>query len=107
MHPFDDRRPILVHGAVLRAFGDYTEALRLNPAYARAYYNRGLAHVQAGSLARALDDFDAAIQLSPDYAKALASRAILLAGSDSIDEALADFEKLEASIAEILGFNFV
>src|SRR5262245_12529244 len=49
-------------GELMRAFGDYTEALRLNPAYAGAYYNRGLAFVDVGSLARALDDFDAAIQ---------------------------------------------
>src|SRR5262245_52103601 len=85
--------PYMDKGEILRAFADYTEAVRLNPAYGRAYYNRGLAHLASNSYARALDDFDAALRIEPDFVKALASRAMLLAGVGEIEEALPDFEK--------------
>lgn len=80
-------------GETLRAFADYTEALRLNPAYARALYNRGLAHMENKTLARALEDYDAALQVEPTYAKALASRGVLLAQYGEMREALGDFAK--------------
>jgi tetratricopeptide (TPR) repeat protein len=46
-----------------QAIADFTEAIRLNPKYDRAYYNRGIAHVKNGEAAKAGADFAKAGQL--------------------------------------------
>jgi tetratricopeptide (TPR) repeat protein len=48
----------------------FTEAIRLNPQYAIAYYNRGKAHEEQGDLAGAIADFTEAIRLNPQAALA-------------------------------------
>jgi tetratricopeptide (TPR) repeat protein len=47
---------------------DYTEALRINPNYAVAYHNRGLAYANRGDLDRAVADWEAALKIEPDNA---------------------------------------
>jgi tetratricopeptide (TPR) repeat protein len=47
-----------------KAISDYTEAIRLNPNYAAAYHDRGLAYKQLGKNAQSQADFDKAKQLS-------------------------------------------
>ena len=54
----------------------YTEAIRLKPDYADAYYNRGIARKAQGDLAGAIQDYDAAIRLKPDYANAYKNRGV-------------------------------
>ncbi|MDR1220218.1 MAG: tetratricopeptide repeat protein [Treponema sp.] len=49
-----------------RAIADYTEAIRLDPNYATAYYNRGLASYYKGDYARAHADWEKALQLNPN-----------------------------------------
>ena len=46
-----------------RAIVDYNQAIQLNPNYANAYYNRGLAYQQLGENQRALADFREAARL--------------------------------------------
>ena len=51
-----------------RAIADYTEAIRLNPKYVTAYYNRGLARAAKGDTAKAdiiKGDIAKAKQLDP------------------------------------------
>jgi tetratricopeptide (TPR) repeat protein len=48
-----------------KAIADYTEAIRLKPDYARAYYNRGLAYQRKEDGIRAKADLDKAISLDP------------------------------------------
>ena len=55
-----------------KAIADYTEAIRLNPKYAEAYYNRGVAYEDKGEHDKAIADFTEAIRLDPKYAKAYA-----------------------------------
>ncbi|MDR2597676.1 MAG: tetratricopeptide repeat protein [Treponema sp.] len=41
-----------------RAIADYSEAIRLNPKLAEAYYNRGYAYSKKGDHDRAIEDFN-------------------------------------------------
>ena len=62
---------------------DYNEAIRLNPQYALAYYNRGLARENKNQLQQALSDFKTAADLSPsdpDARKAVARATSALNG---------------------------
>ena len=47
---------------------EFTEAIRLDPTYAEAYYRRGLAYDDMEKVDKAEADFDEAIRLSPDAA---------------------------------------
>jgi Flp pilus assembly protein TadD len=47
-----------------QAIADLTEAIRLNPNSAKAYYNRALAYQQRGQTVEAQRDFDRTSQLS-------------------------------------------
>ena len=59
------------------AITHYTEALRLKPSYAEAYFKRGNAYLHMEKYNRALKDYDEAIRLSPDTATAYRNRAIV------------------------------
>ncbi|MEO1068623.1 MAG: tetratricopeptide repeat protein [Cyanobacteria bacterium J06638_6] len=56
------------------AIKDYTQAVELNPRYAEAYNNRGVAYARLGDRQSAIADYDRAIGLNPDYALAYANR---------------------------------
>ena len=66
---------VQVHGPVAAAPGDLrpgrradagqVEALRADPTYAAAFYNRGIAWRRKGDLDRAIADYDQAIKLNP------------------------------------------
>ena len=56
------------------AIEDYTQAIRLKPDLAEAYYNRGLAKSDLGDKQGAIADFNEAIRLKPDYANAYYNR---------------------------------
>lgn len=47
------------------AIASYTEAIRLKPNYADAYYHRAVAYEQEGGYKPALDDFKAALAITP------------------------------------------
>ena len=49
-----------------KAIADYTEAVRLDPEYAVAYCNRGLAYSKKGDHDEAIADFTAAIRINPN-----------------------------------------
>ena len=48
-----------------KAIADFTEAIRLNPKYAEAYYNRGFAYGKKGDHDKAITDYTAAIRINP------------------------------------------
>ncbi|MDP8227814.1 MAG: tetratricopeptide repeat protein [Candidatus Electryoneaceae bacterium] len=54
----------------------YANAIRLNPQYADAYNNRGIAYYAKGAYDRAIQDYDEAIRLNPQYADAYHNRGI-------------------------------
>lgn len=47
----------------VHAIDDYTAAIRLNPNFAEAYYNRGLTRIFAGNTAEGLSDLSKAGEL--------------------------------------------
>jgi tetratricopeptide (TPR) repeat protein len=50
-----------------KAIADYTEAIRLDPKNALAYYHRGVAYGNKGEHDKAIADCTEAIRLTPDY----------------------------------------
>jgi tetratricopeptide (TPR) repeat protein len=53
-----------------RAIADYTAALRIDPNYAVAYYDRGLAYRAKGDYDRAIADYEAVLRINPNYSLA-------------------------------------
>ncbi len=56
-----------------RALEDGTQAIRLNPKFAQAYANRGLAYLLKDNYDRVIADWPEAIRLAPDLASGLRS----------------------------------
>src|SRR4029077_18900380 len=56
------------------AIAEYSEAIRLDPNFADAFYNRGLAREDKGNLDDAIQDFSRAIALNPRHALAYTER---------------------------------
>jgi tetratricopeptide (TPR) repeat protein len=52
-----------------KAIADYTEAIRLNPNDAHAFYNRGLARAKKNELNEAIEDYTKAIRLDPSASR--------------------------------------
>ena len=58
-----------------KAIADCTEAIRLNPTYAAAYYNPGAAYTNKSKYDEAIADFTEAIRLRPQDTIFYSSRA--------------------------------
>ena len=52
-----------------KAIDDFTDAIRIDPKYATAYYNRGLVWKAKGDNDKAMADYDEAIRLDPTLQK--------------------------------------
>jgi tetratricopeptide (TPR) repeat protein len=53
-----------------QALEDYSEAIRLNPDYLQAYYNRGFVRGNLGDFASAIEDYTQILQRQPDHPQA-------------------------------------
>ena len=71
---------------------DYTGAIKLDPTYAAAYNNRGIAHRNRGDLQGALEDYSHAINLDPKNAGIYINRGILLVHRKDLAGAIADYD---------------
>jgi tetratricopeptide (TPR) repeat protein len=78
-------------GEPARALADYSEAIRLDPSNADAYFNRGNAAHDRGEFDRAIADFTDAVRLRPNWAAAFYSRGRPLVGKGDYDRAIDDF----------------
>jgi len=61
-------------GEFAQAIADYTEVIRLNPAYVEAYYNRALAYYNLLQYEQSIADNTEAINIDPSYAAAYNNR---------------------------------
>jgi tetratricopeptide (TPR) repeat protein len=73
-----------------RAIGAFTDAIRLDPAYAPAYSERAWAHHLRGVADLALADCDKALQLDPRLGTAYCHRAAALCSMGQLTKAIAD-----------------
>ena len=69
-----------------------TKALRLDPNYAEAYYNRGVAKHALGQHQAALADYDAALHLNPNFAEAYNNRGSVKRALGQHQAAFADYD---------------
>ncbi|PKN06383.1 MAG: hypothetical protein CVU72_04765 [Deltaproteobacteria bacterium HGW-Deltaproteobacteria-7] len=79
-----------------KAIVHYNEAIRINPVYAHAYYNRGIAHYILGQKKRALEDFKEAIHLipkSPDSAAAYNNLGVTYADLGQYQSAIDNYDE--------------
>ena len=83
----------IAENPTLLAIADYTRAIELNPDYAMAYNNRGIAHLQKREYDKAIADYSKAIELDPDYAVAYNDRGIAYRHKGEYDKAIADYTK--------------
>ncbi len=74
---------------------DFTEAIRLNPKDAGAYFNRGCKYAEKGDYDKAIIDFTAAIRFDPTLGCAFHARGYLYLQNDEIANADADFAQAE------------
>ena len=70
---------------------DYTEAIRLKPDHADAFYNRGNSYYMLGEYDGAILDYTEAIRLQPDYAAAFNNRGIAYKKKGEYDAAILDY----------------
>ncbi|MBZ0298830.1 MAG: tetratricopeptide repeat protein [Anaerolineae bacterium] len=69
----------------------YTRAIELNPAFAAAFYNRGIVRRRRGDLDGAITDYSEALRLNPEYVRAFVNRGHARAARGDRDSALADY----------------
>ena len=71
----------------------YTNAIRLKPDFATAFYNRGLARYNKGDLAGAIEDYSQAIRLKPDYPDAFNNRGLARSDKGDLPGAIEDYSQ--------------
>jgi len=70
---------------------DYDEAIRLDPNFYQAYYNRGINHRECGRMYEAIQDFTEALRLNPKYAPAYVDRGAIYFHQKKLNEARTDW----------------
>ena len=75
------------------AIRQYTKAIEMNPAFAMAYVNRGVAHMDTGDLDAAMRDFNQAIEVDPKLPHPYDDRGLLLIKRGEPEAAIQDFAK--------------
>jgi tetratricopeptide (TPR) repeat protein len=81
-----------LRGARDEALRDYSEAIRLDPAHARAWCSRGIMRLYGGDPGSAMSDFDEAIRLDDGIFVAWFMRGQAHAAAGNRDAAVADLQ---------------
>ena len=87
------------------AMEDYTQALRLKPDDALAFYNRGVTKAKLGDYRGAMEDYTQVLRLKPDDALAFHHRGVAKAGLGDYDGAMEDYtQALRLKPDDVLAF---
>ena len=76
-----------------KAIEHYSNAIKLNPQMAEAYYNRGLAYGEKEEFEPAIDDLNKAIELNPEFAEAYFCRGFVYFLKGEVERAIKDYNK--------------
>jgi tetratricopeptide (TPR) repeat protein len=76
-----------------KAVGEYSEAIKLNPAFVNAFIGRGKAYAALGKNDLAISDYAKAIQLNPRDSEPYNLRGIAHFNQDRLDLAVSDYAK--------------
>ena len=90
---FEEGNKLYENGDYQGAIAKYTEAIKLNPKYASAYNNRGVAYADLQNYTQAIADYTKAIELNPKNAEAYNNRGIAYGKMKNYEAAIADFNK--------------
>jgi tetratricopeptide (TPR) repeat protein len=82
-----------LNGELDEAVNEYSEAIHLDPKYARAYNNRGLAYQSRQDLRQAISDFSDAIRIAPKMIPAYLNRGSAYMAMMNYQKALLDFDE--------------
>lgn len=86
-------RDHLQRGDFHRAIEASSEAIRINPEFADAYYNRGLAYHNLGQYQKAIEDLSEASRLNPQDADAYLTRGFAYFYRNEAQRAVDDFNE--------------
>jgi tetratricopeptide (TPR) repeat protein len=75
------------------AIVEYTQAIALDPQYAKAYGNRGVAYYDKGDLDRAIADLSEYLEIDPNNAIAYLLRGAVYAAKEEREKAISDLER--------------
>ncbi len=76
-----------------QAVEDFSESVRLNPAFVHAYYQRGYAYRQCGQDDQAVADYDRVIALDASFMHAYINRGVIYIDKGLYQRALQDFHR--------------
>ena len=76
-----------------RTLESFTEAIRLNPEDAFAYYSRGAAYYDLGRHDLAMQDYDAVIRLDPQNGRAYTGRGATYHSFRQYERAIQDYDE--------------
>ncbi|MDR4497108.1 MAG: tetratricopeptide repeat protein [Candidatus Scalindua sp.] len=76
-----------------KAIAEFTKAIELNPKYAEAYLQRGIAYHAKGQQSESLSDFDTFSELDPKDGKLYSKRAGFYRNQKKYGEAVNDYSK--------------
>ena len=91
----------LLKASTMRLSQSYDEAIRLNPNYPGALYNKGTVLAVQGKYDEAIKAFDKATRLDPKYAKAWNNKGWALNNQNKYDEAIKAFDKATSLILNL------
>lgn len=75
------------------AINEFTEAIRIDPAFSWPFNNRGLAYAAKGNFDNALKDYAEALRLDPNYTFPYNNRGLVWAAKGELDNALKDYSE--------------
>ena len=84
-----------IQGQYERAIADFGRAVRRNPQFAMAYYNRGLVYyLVLGQTDKAVSDFTKVIEITPDFKDGYMNRGEIYIKTQEYEKAISDFSQV-------------